>query len=230
MVGTATELYIADGAVSRDLLDSLAPLADLIMFDSRDVSARQDFISEIARLSSNVLDLDWIELGPWREEIRTAFSKPIVVECRDDLSEVVITASGGRPGIPPFSALLLGGWVLHRLGLTRVMGRHGSIRAQSGGHDERSVGIRFESVGPGEPRIDAVTFRFARKDGWAGEVRVCRGNGLETIIECGRSMRSQRPWERETREGLIRRFFLIGESTANYNASLRGALHLARLE
>jgi len=230
MVGTATELYIADGGVSRELLDRLAPLADLVVYDSRDLVEQSEMVGAIARTSTNLLDLDWIELGPWREEIKAAFAKSAVNEHLAELREVVVTSGGTGRGKVPFSAFLLGGWIVHRLGLTHVMGRHGDVRAVYPAGGGRTVSLRFERASSGEEGIDTVIFRFGLPGGREGVVRLSRGKGLDTIVECGRSMRWSRPLERETREGLIRRYFLIGESTANYSASLRGALHLQQVE
>lgn len=230
MVGTPAELFIADGAVPRELLDRLAPLADLVMFDSRDLSDRVDLVAAIARASGNLLDLDWIELGPWREEIKTAFSKPMVCDHLAQLTEVVVTAGADSRGALPFGAFLLGGWIVQRLGLMHVIGRRGEVRAHLPGNRDREVTVRLQTVLGDAAEIESVVFRFAMNEGRSGEVRLRRGRELETTVECGRSMHWSRPLERESREGLIRRYFLIGESTANYNASLRGALHLRQCE
>lgn len=231
MVGTAAELYLFDAAVSRELLDSLAPLVDSILFDSGDFSDRVDMVAEAARYCGNLIDVQWIGLGPWRDEIKTAFSKQPVRELLRGLDDVTVRAAGGTRETPPFVALLLGGWIVERLGLTQVCGRHGALRGRLPLARNREVRLSFESLPAPEARVEEVRFAGTLPGGGVGSVRVIHGaGGLETIIEAERAYRSLRPIEEESREGLIRRFFLIGESTANYNAALRAALHIRQAE
>jgi glucose-6-phosphate dehydrogenase assembly protein OpcA len=229
MVGTPAELYLADGAVSRELVDCLTPLVDLTIFDSEDFAHRLDIIAEVARLCPALLDLEWIKLGPWRDEIKAAFSRAIVRDHLPMLTEVSIDASGGRGDIPPLHALLLAGWILDRLELVRILGHHGDLRASFPRGGGRQVRLRFGGGRGVVAQIEEVAFRFGDGAG-GGAVSFVRGQGLETHVELERRMRWSRPLEEEDREGLIRRYFLIGESTANYNAALRGALSLRYIE
>jgi glucose-6-phosphate dehydrogenase assembly protein OpcA len=231
MTGTATELYLFDRGVSRELLDRLVPLADAIVFDSSDFSERVDIVAEAARWCSSLVDVQWIGLGPWREEIKTAFASPVVRELLSGLSEISIRAAGGTREPPPFVALLLAGWIVERLGLTHVIGRHGTLRGHLPLAGNREVRIVFDSRPAGEARLEEVRFQATLANGSAGSVRLVHGaGGLETIVEASRSFRSLRPLEDESRDALLRRFFLIGESTTNYNAALRAALHIRQAE
>jgi len=227
MTGTATELFLFDRDLSRELLDRLAPLADSIVFDSSDFSERVDMIAEAARWCGNLVDVQWIGLGPWRDEIKTAFTSPIVRDLLPGLNEIAIRVAGVTREPPPFVAILLAGWIVERLGLTHMVGRHGTLKGHLPLAGNREVRLVFDSRPAGEARLEEVRFQAALPGGGTGSVRLVHGaGGLETIVEAARSFRSIRPVEDESREALLRRFFLIGESTTNYNAALRAALHI----
>ncbi|MFM1848365.1 MAG: hypothetical protein RL417_1839 [Pseudomonadota bacterium] len=229
MVGMPAELYLADGDISQDLVDKLSPLADLVIFDSGDFSSRLDILAETARFCSNLLDLEWVELGPWRDEIKGAFARGLIRDLLPDLTAIVVRASGGVGNLPSFGALLLGGWMVDRLGLSHLLGRHGDIHAQLPGGRHKQVSLRFEGC-PGEGRqIEEVTFLFESAEGKSA-LRLVRDESIEVSVEGARKMHWSRPVEDESRDELIRRYFLIGESTANYNAALRVALHLRNIE
>lgn len=230
LTGTPTELLLYDAGVSRELLDRLAPLADVVFLDSEELAPQKDMLAEAARLSSNIVDVQWIALAPWRDEIKSAFSKPAVRELAPCITAVAIKAIGGTRETPPFGALLLGGWIVQRLGLTQVMGPHGGLRARYPAGGNREIGIQFESAPGATAAVAEVAFAVRTPEGRVGSVRFAARNGIETIVDVGRPFRSSRPVEEEDRAALLRRYFLIGESTTNYNASLREALHLRQIE
>lgn len=72
-----------------------------------------------------VIDLSWMRLRPWRELLAGLFDGPVFRPFLDGVSRVVVTGKRGP-------RLLLAGWLVSRLGLTRdqveqVDGRHLSV-------------------------------------------------------------------------------------------------------
>lgn len=233
LTGIPSEFYLYDAAFDVDALRQLSTLGDTIILDSGDFEGRFDAFEQICSLAHSVLDLQWVALGIWRDEIKDLFGRPIVRDYAGNIRSVSITAQTSTGAADGASSLLLASWIAGRLGLGNqlLFGHDGfEFNTPSG----QSVRISLHAVSERGPScIREVLFRFEPlrigTEPQEQYIRLTRAEQLESAVELRVSFRSTRPFDDESREGRIRRYFLIGESMANYTAAARLALDLARL-
>ena len=227
--GLPTELFVAESDVSPALLEHLSRLADVAVLDAAHFDGRPDLLRGIAGQTGSIIDLQWIGLGPWRDQIRSVFDRSADPALLATLRSIEIEVSGSD-GVS-LAGLLLAGWLSERLGLASIRGAGGAWEGTLSmpPHPPRPVGITVSArrgAEGAEPRIEAVCLRFQG----AEEPRVVlsrRGSELECTVHLGSTVRMSRPLEGDEAAVRLRRYFLIGESTTNYPAALRAALALA---
>lgn len=233
LTGLATELYLFDPRIGIETLQALAPLGDTIILDSGEFTGHLETLDVLTRLVRSVLDLQWVGLGLWRDEVKDLFSRPVIRDYLEKIQSVEITASCDQAHASGASSFLFAAWVIERLGFTSDLsyGR-GGFECTNGNGKRLRVAINGEGASA-TPQLQSVRFRFdpLEFEGTQQEqfVQLTRGDGLETMVDLTLSYRSRRPFDDETREGRIKRYFLIGESVTNYTAAARLALELERL-
>lgn len=227
-----TELYLADASIPFEYLAPLAGNVSTMALDSGDFEGRFDELSRTEKLVKNVLDMQWVGLGLWRDEIKDVFGRPLVREFARVIRSVEIT-SLSPDARDSAAALLLAGWIADRAGVGR------SVRATEGGFEcsdgaGRSLRLNFRKAPAcGGSRVTEVVFRFdSLHVGNQAQDQYVRlrhsGEALETLVDLNVSYRTTRPFEEESRVNRIRRYFLIGESMTNYTAASRLAMEFVR--
>lgn len=229
LTGVPTELFVMPPVAHRALVDAFATLSDLIILDSRSYERDLAEVEEIMSLSRALVDIEWIGLASWRDQIKLIFDRPTLAEELRALERVTIRASTPHRDVVPASAALLSGWIVDRLGVVaRGYGRNGfecvTKRPAHGEPDALLLSLEV-SQGSEESRVDEVEFRFGAEK----RIVVRRGASLETIVEIGQGFKMSRPLDPDPIEARLERFFVIGESTINFKAALRAAIQLEDL-
>ncbi|MBN8551108.1 MAG: glucose-6-phosphate dehydrogenase assembly protein OpcA [Deltaproteobacteria bacterium] len=229
----ATEVYLADVRVPADVLNLLIVPGNTLILDSANFEQRYDELDHLEHLVGSVLDLQWVGLGLWRDEIKDLFGRPLVREYTRAVRSVEISSSSASGSDGP-AALLLAGWIAGRLGLSRTLTRveDGVLCSDGGG---RELKVKFNITrASGPSKLSEVLFTFdplrVGSSPQSQYIRLRRnGEALETMVDLNVSYRTTRPFDDESAAGRIRRYFLIGESMTNYTAASRVALEVARL-
>ncbi len=225
LTGTPSEFYLYDAGFLVSDLREIASLADTVILDSSDFEGRYQDLAAVRALTKTTLDLQWVALGIWRDEIKDLFGRSIVREYVDSIQSVSITSESSTCRGESAPAVLLGAWIASRLGVSTQVTRAGH-RWECTGTSGRAIRLDFTAVsGTGDPGIREVLFKFEPlRIGPVPQeqyIRLSRGEVLSSTVELRVSFRSSRPFDDDTRRGRLLRFFLIGESMANYTASAR---------
>lgn len=234
LTGMQTEFYLFDGRFDVQELRKFSNLGDSLILDSADFEGRYEELYTVQNLTRSVLDLQWVGLGLWRDEIKALFERPFIRSYLPAVRAVEITASSASTAATPASALLLGAWILDRM-------RLGSQVRWAGGDFEciategQSVRMSLRSTrGAAESKLLEVLFRFdplrigeSPQDQY---IRVSCADSLETMVDLNVSFRTSRPVEDNSKTERLKRYFLIGESVTNYTASAALAQRLERMQ
>lgn len=228
------ELLLSGFEIPGPMLELFLPLTDRVFLSSETFMRRFSSLERFQSEARQLIDVQWFALSPWRGVIRGLFELRAAREVLHGLQSVTIRADH-RPGLTTAAVqLLVAGWIMDRLGLSvqqSAANRLGegwqlTLGAGYGEAAQRRVELILEPHGvshDGQPVLHGVSF-------CAGErrVEVTRRSQLEGSIEPGPLFRSSIPIEGESLNDLIERYFLIGESIANYSAALRNALTLSK--
>jgi glucose-6-phosphate dehydrogenase assembly protein OpcA len=127
----------------HEAVDSLLPLAQIVLLDSVDEPEPEDGIRRARELSKDVyvVDLAWLRGTPWRERIAATFDPDPL---RPDLRTISSVTVRHHPDSAA-AALLLVGWLASRLDwrVSPLMGRRGALEGSA--HARRQdVRIRLE--------------------------------------------------------------------------------------
>jgi glucose-6-phosphate dehydrogenase assembly protein OpcA len=232
--GTPTELLLCDSAVNQTLLQIISTLADRIFLDSSGMEGNFESLLSTAKLSPRIVDLSWVALSIWREQIKTAFdnetARSYLSGLRSIKIESIVPEHLNRDGHVPMAALLMAGWLVSRLGLEP----HGYADCvfQNIYKGSQVVALELQSSsGSPVPSLTGVTMVL---DGPAGketcQIELKRGQQLETSVKMQHNLRVSRPFEDETQLGILRRYFQIGDFSANYGETLLAASKLLALQ
>jgi|GEM_PF-2889851 len=241
LIGAApTALLLTDPEISREWLVLVAAMSEEVLYDSTILEGRTDLLVELARTPTNLIDLQWIRMGPWREQIRRLADRPEVLESLPHLVEIEIrTTSSQSPMKYGSAALVLAGWIVERLGLQaraiqgdRVVCTPKSRPAISIARPLSEVSLRFSAGVMRDPPIVAgVSLRTESGVELVVERRAEGGHAvLESMIQHRSAGRSQtafrvtRAIEVDDSAVVLERYYGIGESTTNYAVALKAAL------
>ncbi|MCB0354021.1 MAG: glucose-6-phosphate dehydrogenase assembly protein OpcA [Bdellovibrionales bacterium] len=184
---------------------------------------------------SNTVDLNWLALSTWRQEIRNAFSTPIPCSLLGNMSLISLEVPFNEKGAPSWSTYLLCGWLMNRLGLAVTASSSHGFEC----HNEQTKGLVELRLMPGAEGAlpTKVTFADSEASGVRVTVRTAVPSlveGLmqfETVVERGEEAFRRSSSEKYDGDvGCLERYYKIGESTENYLSSLKEALSLRGLE
>src|SRR3954471_10791643 len=115
----------------HEAVDSLLPLAQIVLLDSVDEPDPEDAIHRARQLSEHVyvVDLAWLRSTPWRERIAATFDPE---HLRPDLRTISAVTVRHHPD-SAVAALLLIGWLASRLDwrVTPLMARDGGLEGNA---------------------------------------------------------------------------------------------------
>jgi hypothetical protein len=224
---------------------------------------RTSLLEKLFPGARSVVDLQWVALGAWRDQIRLMFDQPMAQGLPVGLKRVVLECDRSFEQSPkaemPMCTLLLAGWISTRLGLQLTGYRAGVFDFTSPLGSVVTVEIKVADTPPvapvvstdeapvvrspgglpmsrflatssaPEPRMARMRFDGIGRGGKSVSVEIQRANQvLEARLKGEHSMVSTRPLEDEGGEARLHRYFLIGESTANYLNSALVAFSMNR--
>ena len=159
-----------------EAVDSLLPLAQVVLMDSVDEPALDDAIRRARALSADayVVDLAWLRSTPWRERIAATFDPP---QLRPDLYTVSKLVVRHHPDSAA-AALLLVGWLGSRLGwqCSPLIARNGSLAGTAHGR-RQDVALELEQAPEQQVRglagleLETASGRWLRLDRGDGGLR-----------------------------------------------------------
>lgn len=221
--GMTSELFVHSSAVDFDAIDLVAAFVDQVILDSSEFESSLDQLARFRSLCTNMLDLQWVNLGVWRDQLKGTFQRPAIRKLLPSVTEIAVEASSPRRDCQAACALLISGWILHAMGLEPVaVGSQGyDCRGPDGASLRLSIAMDHDSK---ESRLNRLVLSAPK-----GAVTLRRGALLETEVSDGSNFKESRPFDDESLEGLIRRYYLIGESTYNYEPALEMAQEMEQL-
>jgi glucose-6-phosphate dehydrogenase assembly protein OpcA len=229
--GLANEVIVIGWEPSTE---RLVRECDLAMFDSQELpeSVLLELFGVLNRNHVPTLDFNWVRLGMWREEMKRIFDRPSFEGHAAQLSSIVIkSAPGSSDAAFDAGAYLLAGWFADRLRVEPVA--IGRLGWECRGRYRSPISIRVERV-KRDTAVGVVSAELWEANGASGERRIvsCERNGVlaSTVEGVGsENVTMRRTVERDDLRSVIDRYFLVGESTFNYEAAQRLAWEMYRL-
>ena len=191
----------------KALFRKLADISDRVIIDSalfnaphRDIASMATVLSETPRWTA-ISDLNWARLTAWRALLAGFYDVREYRPLLDQLDHVVIEYAPPAIDTAAISprALLLGGWLTSRLGLSlRPDAAKSSAESRSfvcSSSDGRNITIEFaeahREIEPGH--LALVTFHSAKDESMLFSVRrSADGNRIETSVSRGDEKSSER--------------------------------------
>ncbi len=226
LTGASTELFLHDASVSGPVIDLLLPFSDVVIFDSARLVERifgsEGLGAKLINSSAQLVDLRWIALASWRDQIKGVFANPEMTNLLDNNTEISIEALSSSS--LSMEALLLAGWFKDRLKLQVVKAFEGGFECRSASGHEYRLCLKTSL---GKPGISGITFAFSGESAKSSPyVILKRGALLETLVNEGSGFRTSAPFEEEGTFDLLKHYFTVGASLVNYRSSVRAALKL----
>lgn len=230
--GYETELFVRDGAAMESSLQHLAALAQRLIFDSGEFrsgfvttgSSLADMLKEKGR---QLVDLKWLSFALWREQLRFVFDKPAAQSVLPFLSRIEVIMHGKEKSGIPSVGLLAAGWLMDRMGLELVgKGKEGVfLRNSYGGNVTLNLA---SSCALCAEALDELKLEFNdRRRSYC--VSLFQGSSLQTVVRLDEEFKLSVPFESVETIDLLKKFYVVGDSTLNYPASLRAAFKLQSL-
>ncbi|MCB0318646.1 MAG: glucose-6-phosphate dehydrogenase assembly protein OpcA, partial [Bdellovibrionales bacterium] len=221
--GIPTELILADANLKQNSLSTYLPLVEKIIFDSRLINPNTDFFNGLLLQNLNLVDLRWAALSPWREQLREAFDRPVLMSKLSELYSIKILAKENK-SCHLKASYLLAGWLMHSMGCT--LSSLGSNGFECEFEDGRKIVLLFSSVdNQNYAEISMLEFCFNSQNTNLVLNLSYQNSYLQTTIKLEDPLKVSRALAKEDAFALaLKRIFSIGESMENYKEALKGAL------
>jgi len=230
LIGSSTELFLHDARIDLNFVEILLPAADLVIFDSERFSdsffGKAGLASRLGNCRAGLVDLQWVALSAWRDQLRGIFSKSRMSKLLNSTSRINLTFNQNSESTGTAAWLMLG-WITTRLGLKLLSKKKLEFEFAAPSGENVRANLVFEKSSGASSGLGEVSFEFG-----TGVIErlsvVQRAGRLETLVDIGTGYRSSTPLEFEDEFELLKRYFLIGVSTANYRSALYASLELSR--
>lgn len=218
--GRATEIFFLDDEAVHQLGSSLGPLGEGAYFDSSDFEYGLTTVSHIKDLRLRLVDLEWLRLSGWRDFIRSGFERAALRTVLNDLTEIVVKGCRAKPK-RSVALDLMAGWIVSRLGLSVVVVDENELSLIDS--RKKPIVLRmYEESAHNNDDVEEVSF-FGEN---GTVVTFHKGDNFEIRTSGLPKVNVHRVIDSSQSTELLRRYFLIGESVANYERSLRIALKI----
>lgn len=225
ITGVPTECFVFDERANTDIIDQLLLMSEAVYFDSGEFDHNVEMVHHLSSSKASLVDLQWVKLSPWREQIRIAFERADAKELVGSLKNITIISSGESGAAAP--TRLIAGWLLSKLGLEVRAAHTGLIGFKRDGGEVR---LGFENIKSDAPsELQEVQLEFTPGKGGNRSMRFLKGHTLDSFIEIDRPIRHAAVLEADDKLSRMKRFFTIGESMINYPAALKRSLVIERL-
>jgi glucose-6-phosphate dehydrogenase assembly protein OpcA len=215
---------------------------DQLYFDAQSLPPEDllTLLDGVSHLKVPMVDFNWVRLGIWREEIKRTFDMPITQTSLPHLVRVRIESADFSPGKYDASAYTLAGWIAYRLGCELIAySRDGwECKRRSGGSITFQITAPSGVDGVNNPdqsgvtrvSLDAMRSGSTTPENSSKTVAwLVKSDVLETHIEGEEGVVFKRALEKDDLMEVIERFFLVGDSTVNYDPALKLGLEMFRL-
>lgn len=233
IISSAPLYAILTGRQQLNLFSKLGVKVDWVIIDSgKDPRLLQELHNLRPVVSKGIIDLQWLALAQARELIRREFDSD---ELRHHLGLIRRVEIDSATSVDCSSPLLMAGWIAHCLGADPMSLGPWGIECRRG--SEPTLNISFSP----SVLVELQTFnRFRAKEQGemlASQIPPPTEVSLDLRIrfedaDGGLIARFQHSIEQSSnfKAGLVERYFLLGESVANYVSSARRALEILRLQ
>lgn len=229
--GVPTELYVV-GAISgrENQVRSLIHIADSIYFDSQIYFDQFAFMLHEVGNDKRLVDLAWLRLSMWRDEVKNLFETTQVDSLLEALTAVHISAVAQKGSNSSSAAYILAGWILSKLGFeVSALSSH-SFECQRKGGKVLDLSVLLDGAGQ-EGSLSEVVFRFEPVANRIPiELKITRAAELVTRATGEPAPRSVRALEEESLHQTLSRFFLVGDPIRSYSRAAAIALELQELK
>ena len=231
LTGLPTELYLYDSKIGLETLSSLSALSECLVFQSNIFEENFLKAKELLKRNNTLIDLEWVRIGGWREQIKDLCENPILLESIKNLSRITLgyVSTSSNSGVAS-SALLFAGWFISRLGGVVTERKEKEIEVTLS--NSKNFSVVFQKLSQDlASNLSSIKIEISKNPSHeAGVIELTRNlSQLSTNVELGDFLfRTRRPLEEENRASLMKKYFFIGESILNYEESLRGALALSQ--
>jgi len=238
--GITTELFIVEPLKNSILLNLLSPFVEECLLSSRQFENHLEEIEIIASRGAKIVDLEWIGMAAWRDQLKYIFERFGGENLPDRLESIALTAITNNDKVIPANALLFAGWLVNRLGLDVVAFGNGGYECRF------PIGMKKQSIrldlkvekGPEHGTLVELSCEFTPRGGLRTHtvLRMNRSNSetLETLVDLGpggasQFLRLSRPLDSGDTLEYLTRYYVIGESVTNYRAALKSGIELQNL-
>ncbi|RMG42945.1 MAG: hypothetical protein D6719_04950 [Candidatus Dadabacteria bacterium] len=226
--GVSSELLLFGEDLPDQLINSLSDIADIIYCDSVELQGGVRDALRLLGKVKHIVDLRWIELSYWRQQIKEIFSHKAAASFIPLIKAIHIVTEN-REGKPPSTpGLLMAGWLSDRLKMSPVA--ISSSGFECDGPTAGTVIITFEyRKSKFRTRLKNLEIIF---DGGNAHVLLERdSSGLHSEVKLlGNEYNFSSPLEEGTPLKMLEKYFVIGESVKNYPAALKLACEMAELD
>lgn len=232
--GVSTEVILSGlDKLLEEELSQIVPLGDKVIIDTGEQEGLLPTVTKLLDHGPTFVDLDWIRLSPWKDQIRLAFEYVQLKEQISQIAAIIIKVRSGENDrkVVPSQSLLLAGWIAVRLNL-EVMA-YGNSEFECRTSSGRVVRIRFEFVNS-TSKVSQLDFLHNFDDPSESSSNLVLSISLSELFS---SQSGVCPEYRQTAvaddlslKSLLTRFYLQGESIRTYNAALRQASALESLK
>lgn len=233
VTGMHTELFIHTSQVAPELLSLLLPMMDTVLYDLQEFESNIESGFEFLKTNGKLIDLEWLRLWPWRDEIKVLFNMPTVQQFLPDLARIEIESHVRREGGTPVGGLLIGAWILNRLSAVPVA--YGSRGFECRLPDGKTLQLAISSVAQSlKPSLSKLQIQFriagAAMTGEDAYIDLRREQqSLEAVVQLGQGFRTSRPLDDESQASVVKRYFQYGASLPRYPQVCRTASELEHL-
>ncbi len=217
ITGVSTELILYEGVNPLDVCNQFAALSEQIIFTSSIFKNKFSDLNKLLQFDSLLIDLDWVKLSLWREQVKDLFNNPAAKEKLSELKQIEISYSGDK-----IQALFLAGWLMDRLSLEIVSNSGSKLTLSSKDLENLTMEIHDKKSSSSDG-VTQLNFFFENKSEY---IKFARSEVLSSEINLKEHIRATRPAENLNFLELLKRYFFIGESIINYKDSLSKALKL----
>ena len=221
--GDRTILCLLDRAINSESAEMFLEMSDEVIVDSASFASGIALLSDLSLDGeTDVIDLNWLRLSPWREQIRLVFDQGSFAEALTKIDSITIAGGKDTVGSSVFS---LAGWLVSRMEMK--VNSFGSRGFECETLTGSTLTIQIE---PGsQAGLASIRFESQSEDGETYYLEVSRDTVLHTTSNIEPDYHVSRTLESEDENDLLIRYFAVGDSITNYQPALEMGLELRQL-
>ena len=217
ITGVNTELILTGELDPVQTYKQFGDLSEQIIYSSSSLKKNFSEIKKIIESDQVLVDLEWINIGEWRQQIKEAFASHALKEKIDKINRIELTHNNSLS-----SALLLAGWITYKLGFDYISGNKKQFNYLSKNGKKLELSIQEK-----EDKIKSILGVVFKLEVPSEYISISISDTMNTDIYVNGHIRTTRPLENYNFIELIKRYYFVGDSTINYKPSLLAAYKLS---